>query len=280
MVTVSIITPCKNIVSEGREEFFRKMMKSLSEQTFQDFEHIVVDGGSEDGTFEILQEYKEKGLIDNLIIKKDNNLHEAINRALKYVNGEFIHIMNSDNYFSIPEFFEKSLKAIREKKVDFTHADRIIIKRDGSKSSIKKGDERIAFFRMPFRWQTMLLKKEIYDEFAPFDEKYEIASDYKFFMQVLLAGKRGHYFHEIFIHSLDGGITADRQKCIDEVSQAIYGVYGGKYGLTLEECRQIYLRKITPELYSKILKNVKNKKIVDSLTYCYKVIQPKEQNEK
>lgn len=280
MVTISIITPCKNIVSQGREEFFRRMMDSLSSQTFKDLEHIVVDGESQDGTDAILDEYVKLGLIDNLIIRGDKNLHEALNRALKYVNGRFIHVMNSDNYFSNPNFFERSLKAIQQMGVDFTHADRTIIKRNGSKPSIKRGDERTAFFRMPFRWQTMLMKREIYDEFSPFDEKFEIASDYKFMMQMLLAGKRGYYFPEVFIHSLDGGITADRQKCIDEVSQVIFEVYGERYGLTPNECRSIYLRKITPELYIKILSNVTDKRIVDSLTYCYKEIQLREHNGK
>jgi len=273
---ISIITPCKNIISEGREDFFRKMMKSLYEQTYTDFEHIVVDSDSKDGTAELLQEYVKLGQIHKLISKKDNNLHEAMNRGLNLAKGEFIYIMNTDDYFATKFFFERSLNAIKEYNVDFTHGNRIIVKRNGGASSIKYGDERVAFFRMPFRYQTMILKKEIYDQFGPLDEKYKIASDYKFMMKMLLAGKKGYYFPESFIYSLDGGITRDRQLCIDEVSQVLYECYGKEYGLTLKECNSIYLRKITPELFSKILSQVTNPLIVCSLTYCYKEVQPVE----
>lgn len=273
---ISVITPCKNIISEGREDFFRKMMKTLYEQTYQKFEHIVVDSDSKDGTAELLKEYVKLGQIDTLISEKDNNLHEAMNKGLKIAKGEFIYIMNTDNYFATNFFFEKSLNAIKKYNVDFTHADRVIISRDGKPPSIKRGDERVAFFRMPFRYQTMLLKKQIYDEYGPLDEKYKIASDYKFMMKMILGGKKRHYFPEIFLYSLDGGITKDRQLCINEVKQVIYECYGQKYGLTIEECKAIYLRKITPKLFSKILSNINDQQIIASLSYCYNEIQPSE----
>jgi glycosyltransferase len=266
---ISVITPCKNVISEGREVFFRKIMALLCDQTYQDFEHILVDGGSEDGTTDLLKEYLKSGQIDTLISEKDNNLYEAINKGLKLVNGEYIYMMNTDDYFASKIFFEKSLKAMDKYKVDFTHADRVIVRRDNGSSYVKKGDERVAFFRMPFRWQTMLIKKEIYDEFGPFDERFEIASDYKFMLKMLLAGKKGYYFPEVFIYSLDGGITKDRQKCITEVTQVLFECYGEKYGLTLDDCKNIYQKTISPDLFSKIISNVKDGRILESLRYCY-----------
>ena len=266
---ISIITPCKNLISEGRETFFRKMMESLKNQTYQDFEHILIDSNSQDGTADVLHEYVENGLINTYIQERDNNLHEAINKGLKLAKGEYIYVLNTDNYFAGHDFFERSLQAIEKYNASYTHADRIIEKRDGGKPSIKKGDLRVAFFRMPFRWQTMLIKKEIYDEFGPFDESYEIASDYKFMLKMILADKKGYYFPESFIYSLDGGITMDRQKCIDEVSKVLFECYGQKYNLTMQDCENIYKKTISPELYSKILSNVTDEKILNSLKYCY-----------
>jgi len=275
---ISIITPCKNIILEGREKVFRKMMKTLSEQSYKNFEHILVDSDSQDGTADLLKEYYKKELIDLLIIEKDNNLHEAINKGFKYVKGKYIHVMNTDDYFSTNLFFENSLKELKKNNVDFTHADRKIIKRNGSFSSIQKKNKKIAFFRMPFNWQTMIIKKEIYDEIGPLDEKYEIASDYKFMMKMLLARKKGFYFPKIFIHALNGGITTDRQKCIDEVTSVIYETYGQKYGLSYFDCQNIYLRKISSELFEKVNLNVKDNRIINSIKYCYEIIQPYEKN--
>jgi glycosyltransferase involved in cell wall biosynthesis len=266
---ISVVTPCKDVISEGREPFFRKMIRTLYSQSYSNFEHIVVDSDSRDGTRKMLEEYKDEGKIDVLISKKDNNVHEAMNKGIKIAKGEYIHVMNSDNYFTNNDFFSLSLNAIEKLGVDYTHADRSVVRRDGGPTTIKKGDERAAFFRMPFRFQTMLIRKAVYDEIGPFDEKYKIAADFKFMMKMLLKGKKGHYFPEVFICSLDGGITRDRQKCIDEVTLALYEVYGKEYGLTMGDCKNIYLRKISPELYSKICANVNNNQIRNSLDYCY-----------
>lgn len=244
-------------------------METLRDQTYRDFEHILVDGGSEDGTLELLNEYVGSGHIDVLISEKDNNLHEAINKGLQLVTGRYIYVMNTDNYFATNDFFERSLQALEEYRVDYTHGDRIIERRDGGSPSVKKGDERVAFFRMPFRWQTMLMKKDIYDEFGPFDERFKIASDYKFMLKMILAGKKGYYFPEALIYSLDGGITADRETCVDEVSQVLFEAYGEQYGLTLGDCRHIYKRTISPELMTKIRASILDPKILVSLEYCY-----------
>jgi phosphoribosylaminoimidazole-succinocarboxamide synthase len=267
---ITVITPCKNIISDGRETFFRKMIETLYSQTYKDFEHIVVDGGSKDGSIELLEQFRKDGKINILISEEDHNVHEAMNKGIRLAKGEFIHVMNSDNYFTDDNFFADSLQKIIELNVDYTHGDRSIVSRkDGSVISIKKGDERVAFFRMPFRFQTMLIRKSVYDEIGPFDERFYIAGDYKFMLKILLSGKRGFYFDKVFICSLDGGITKDRQKCIDEVSEVIYEIYGKESSLTLDECKQIYLRNITDALLAKILANVKNERIKESLIYCH-----------
>ncbi len=267
---ISVITPCKDIIKDGREPFFRKMMETLYRQTYKNFEHIVVDGASTDGTLDLLQEYKNKNKIDLLISEKDKNVNHAMNKGLRLAKGDYIHVMNSDNYFTNNKFFEISLQVIKDRQVDFTHADRSIVTRQGKFVSIKKGDKRSAFFRMPFRYQTMIFKKDVYNQIGPFDERYDIAADYKFMLNMLMANKRGYHISKVFICSLDKGITSDRNKVTEEVSQVLYECYGKKYGLNIEECKDICTRKISRSLFSKIITNVKDKRIIRSLNYCYK----------
>ncbi len=266
---ISIVTPCKNIISDGREAFFRKAMETLSAQTYTDFEHIMIDGGSEDGTKDLLDEYVKSKQIDILISEKDNGIYEAMNKGLRLAKGDYVYNMNTDDYFTTDQFFQRSIDAIEKYQVDFTHGDRIIKKRDGGPDSIKRGDERVAFFRMPFRYQTMLIRKEVYDEFAPLNEKFKIASDYEFMLKMIMVDKKGYYFPEVFICSLDGGITKDRQKCIDEVTQVLFECYGEKYGLTLADCENIYRKNISSDLLAKVVSQVNDSRIVESIKYCY-----------
>ena len=266
---ISIITPCLNICKNGRKDYFDKMMQSVHNQSYNNLEHIIIDGNSEDKTLKILEQYKTKEWINHLVYEKDTGIYQAINKGIKLSTGDYILIMNTDDYFLDKNYFKQCINILKNNKFDFTHADRIIKSKENKPDFIKRGDERVAFFRMPFRHQTMIVKKEVFDDIGLFDEKYKIASDYKFVLKMLLAGKKGYHINQIILCSLDGGISSNRKKCIKEVSQVLYECYGRKYNLNLKECKDIYLRNISSRLYSKILFNIKNKRIKDSLSYCY-----------
>lgn len=266
---ISVITPCLNIYKNGRSKYFERMMNSVHNQTWTDLEHIVIDGDSTDETIEILRQYQKRGWINHLISEKDNGIYSAINKGVATSKGEFLQIMNTDDYFLNLNYFEKCIDVLQDKGIDFTHADRIIKSRERKPDYIKRGNEGIAFFKMPFRHQTMVVKRAVFDETGSFDESYKIAADYKFVLQMLLADKKGYHFSETVLCSLDGGVSSDREKCTQEVSRVIFEIYGQNNSLSLNDCKAIYLREITPSLYSKILKNVKNLKILDSLRICY-----------
>ncbi len=90
---LTIITICYNI-----EQEIEKTCKSIINQTWQDFEWIVVDGGSTDKTLDILKKYKKH--IDVLISEADNGIYNAMNKCIKYANGEWINFMNGGDCYS------------------------------------------------------------------------------------------------------------------------------------------------------------------------------------
>ena len=89
----SIITVVLN-----NKKTIERCIKSVLSQKFQNLEYIVVDGGSNDGTWEILEKYKKKG-VDKIISKKDPNMWAAMNRGIKISRGEIICMLNSDDFF-------------------------------------------------------------------------------------------------------------------------------------------------------------------------------------
>jgi len=266
---ISVITPCLNIVSDGRGDWFEKMMKSVHEQSYENIEHIVIDGGSTDSTRALVEKYIDKGWVSHFQTQSGKGIYNAINSGLQLANGEYINIMNTDDYFTDEDFFMTSVSKINNTKADFTHADRIIESRGDGATHIKKGDERVAFSRMPFRHQTMIVRRKVFDEIGLFDENYKIASDYKYVLKMLLAGKKGHHIPKTFVYSLGGGVSSDRNLCIKEVSRVLYEVYGKKYGLTLNDCIGVYTKNIPPPLFLKIIIKIKNKMIRNSLVYGY-----------
>ena len=264
---ISVVTPCYNAINDGRLEFFIRMMESVHRQSYRNIEHIVVNNNSDDGTTEFLREYQRIGWISTLVDERKQGIYPAMNTGVRLAKGEYVNIMNTDDYFTDQEFFRQSIDAIEENSVDFTHANRVIKSREGKPNVIKKGDERTAYFRMPFRHQTMIVKKEVFDEVGLFDETYKIAADYKWILSMLMAGKKGHYIPRVFVSSLDGGASSNRQGCIEEVTRVLFESYGMDNGLSQDDCRRIYLREPSVILAAKVLTHVRDPKIRNSVMY-------------
>ena len=90
---LSVITICYNIKDE-----IRRTCESIANQTNHDFEWIVVDGGSTDGTVEILNEYKKH--IDVFISEPDKGIYNAMNKGIMQAHGEFLNFMNGGDTFA------------------------------------------------------------------------------------------------------------------------------------------------------------------------------------
>lgn len=89
----SIITPTFN-----RRDFLEINIKSLLNQSYQNFEHIVIDGGSTDGTVELLKKYESQYNM-RWISEPDNGIYDAVNKGIKMAKGEIIAYLNSDDFY-------------------------------------------------------------------------------------------------------------------------------------------------------------------------------------
>ena len=107
----SIITVTKN-----SEKTLERTIKSLKNQTFKNFEYIIIDGKSSDGTTSIIN--NNRNIIDFFLIKKDKNMWEAINTGIKHSKGKIIGILNSDDVLN-SNGLEIVWKYFNSKKIDF-----------------------------------------------------------------------------------------------------------------------------------------------------------------
>ena len=94
-VKLSVITVCYN------EKEIERTCRSIAGQKCQNFEWIVIDGGSTDGTLEILQRYK--GRIDKLVSEPDKGVFDAMNKGIKLAHGEWLNFMNGGDLFANDE---------------------------------------------------------------------------------------------------------------------------------------------------------------------------------
>lgn len=103
---VSIVT-----VSYNSADTIEQTIQSVTKQTYPNIEYIIIDGGSRDGTVEIIKRYQDK--ISFWISEPDMGIYDAMNKGISYAKGDYIGIINSDDWYEL-DAIEKIVSKIKE----------------------------------------------------------------------------------------------------------------------------------------------------------------------
>lgn len=166
-------------------------IKSVLNQDNKDFEYIIVDGKSTDGTLNIINRYKNK--IDLIISEKDKNLYDAINKGIKYANSEYIYLLHSGDKFHTKTIVSEYLEFINKyPKIDLFFSNMKIMHKQNF--FIIKPKPKLLWKNMLLNHPTWLIKKDIFRKYGYYDIKFPIAGDYDFALRV---------FHNLNYNYLD-----------------------------------------------------------------------------
>lgn len=197
---ISVIT-----VAYNEETTIEKTILSVVTQNYSPIEYIIVDGGSTDGTVDIIRKYESH--IAYWISEKDEGIYDAMNKGLKYASGEWSIFMNSGDWFYDETVIEKvfsdkysSAIGVIYGAVEFRFANEEIIQQPYSLPHILKG---MAFSHQSAFVRTSLLKQ------SPYNVHFRIVADYEFFLREYKLGVGFQYVPEV-IASFDKltGISA------------------------------------------------------------------------
>jgi len=180
MPKISVITISFNSVSTIEET-----IKSVIGQTYPDIEFIVLDGGSTDGTVDILNRYRDK--IDILRIEPDKGIYDAMNKGINLSSGEWINFMNSNDYF----YNEKVIEDVFSRGTDAGIIYGYCIDPDTGKS-VKPLCLENFWKRIPVNHQSAFVKADYYKE-HPYKLEYTVSYVYDFFYVWYCKGIRFKY---------------------------------------------------------------------------------------
>ena len=208
MPKVSVITVTYNCQSVIEETIL-----SIINQSFKDFEFIVIDGSSKDRTLQIINKYSP--LISILISEPDKGIYDAMNKGLATASGEWIIFMNAGDKFSDNDVLQKvfsSKKSISEDvifgKCNLKYGTRIV----QGKRPIPFYEQKRICPSMGYSHQSVFVKKEALGGIC-FDTNYKIAADYNMFKQLYNRGVVFKYI-DIPISDMDmaDGLSANNRK--------------------------------------------------------------------
>jgi glycosyltransferase involved in cell wall biosynthesis len=179
---VTILTVCFNSAAT-----IAQTIASIRAQTYQPIEYLVIDGGSTDGTVDLLQANAD--IIDYFVSEPDKGLYHAMNKGLSLASGQFILILNSDDWYE-PDTVERLVRAQGFSGCDVVGGLARYVNADGS-TSVLPGMrfDHATLLRMPLRHQTMLIPAVLYDALGGYDTRYPIIADFDLTIRLYRAGK-------------------------------------------------------------------------------------------
>ena len=200
----SIITVVKN-----DEKNIQKTIESILNQTFKNFEYIIIDGKSDDSTLSLINKYKDK--INFIISEKDDGIYFAMNKGAKIASGEFVVYVNSGDTLTA-----NALKIIQRKINEKPNIDFVFgtVKRHYTKDTlIKFGfNKKKLIYNFDFATSHstgFYLRKSKFQELGFFNTKYKCSADYDVYYKMLI------------LNNAEGTFT-DKQNLIGEVSSGGY----------------------------------------------------------
>lgn len=201
---ISIITVCYNIKDE-----IERTCKSIITQTSDNYEWIVVDGGSTDGTVDILNKYKDKMSI--FISEKDNGIYHAMNKGIKKAIGEWCIFMNGGDCFASNDIIEKfeKLDGIYE-YADVIYGQTNIID-SNKKNYVKKYPYPLTksyfYDGNTINHQASFIKKELFEKYGLYNENYRIVSDWEKWIIFIINDCKFIRWDTIIVDFYNGGIS-------------------------------------------------------------------------
>ena len=202
----SIIT-----VNYNNCEGLRRTIESVIHQNFRDFEFIVIDGGSTDGSKEVLQEYDQH--INYWVSEPDGGIYQAMNKGIAQAQGEYLNFMNSGDCF----FSTETLEKVSQHK---TNADFIVGRDYHYNAEIKQGHASILppritmihFFMSTLDHQSSFIRRELFKN-SPYREDYRLVSDWIFFTEKIVSeGKQVQFIPDIVCRREEGGLSGQQHE--------------------------------------------------------------------
>jgi glycosyltransferase involved in cell wall biosynthesis len=180
---------------------------SIQSQTFADLEHVVVDGGSDDGTIELLRARLRPR--DYWISEPDLGISDAFNKGVALAAGDLIQFVNADDWLS-PDQVQVAVRGLDSTGADFVFGD-VIFYRGGRPDFRYVGEPDYAKAirrRMPaLNHATALVRRDAFERVGLFDLRYRCAMDYDWFLRLHLAGGRGVYLPDLVGHMNHDGVS-------------------------------------------------------------------------
>lgn len=252
---LSIIT-----INYNNADSLRKTLASVAEQTYRDIEHIIIDGGSTDGSVEVIKEYVRMNPNNDPFFKhtikwvseKDNGIYNAMNKGIRKATGAYVQILNSGDILASPDVTEHMVAEVEKAKYpELLYGN--MIKKDYATGIIigKSGEVEYSlrqYYSATLNHDCCYIRRDLFDTYGFYDENLKIVSDWKWFLQTIGFGKVKPVYVDIDVTVFDAsGISEsnlelrnkERRNVLEEVLPSTVIADYDKYAFPMEQYNRL-----------------------------------------
>ena len=209
---ITIIT-----INYNNAEGLKKTLASVASQTYRNIEHIIIDGGSTDGSVDIIREYEETIHHTPYTIhliwlsEKDNGIYDAMNKGIQKASGEYAYFLNSGDAFATPDVVQEMMKIfdgtdIIIGRVNRTNNGKVF----GQTNLLSEKDMSLYnMYLKGINHQAAIIKRKLLVE-TPYDATIKYGADWKFFVQtIVLSGATVKFVNQVFANYDVAGLSSN-----------------------------------------------------------------------
>ena len=222
-MTLTIITIGRNNAA-GLE----KTMQSVLDQTLTDFEYVVVDGASTDGSVDVIRKYAALfGPRLKWISEPDKGIYNAMNKGIGMASGEYMEFLNSGDCLARPNVVERMRTALEEKACPtILYGNMLKDMTDGKilKDRCFAGQDItfLGFYTGTLNHSPAYIRKDLFDKYGLYDESLKIVSDWKWYLQAIILGTEKPVYVDIDVTIFDmTGISESNLGLVKEERQQV-----------------------------------------------------------
>lgn len=217
---VTIITPTYNLIENNLADDFNLLISLLDLQTYPNIEHLVIDNASNDGTIEMLKNYKNLGFF-KFYSERDTGKFNAYNKGVMRAKGKYVTFLSCDDFIHDITSIYDIVNVLEANNADFSFAPAYCRHPEGFVFLFAPAMHN-AFQVMPCARQAMFFKKSMIEKENYFDEKFKTMSDFDFIMRIIMKGYKPVYFDGNYVTYKLGTKPLQNPQRSEEESKAIY----------------------------------------------------------
>ena len=201
---ISVITAVYN-----RRDTLADAVRSLQAQTYDNFEHVVMDAASTDGSLDVLGELADERM--KLTSECDDGIYDALNKGMARATGDIIGLMHSDDFFASNSVLELVARGFENPEVDAVYGDLQYVSASNPQRVIRHWSSgEFSHAKLKRGWMpphpTLYIRKSVLDRWGNYDTSYRISADYDAILRWFGQGQiRTKYVPEVFVKMRTGG---------------------------------------------------------------------------